>query len=368
MRIGLDATPLIGERTGIGHWTEQVIRALCEAPDPPEVRLVPFTWRGAEALPDASEFGPRVTASRRRAPARLLREIWARSDWPPVEMLAGPLDVFHATNFVLPPTRRAAGVLTVHDLTYLHHPEWVQPDVARYADLVPRGLRHARAVTTLTETVRAELLDTYRLDGDRVVVAAAAVDAARFDVPVPGPADRRGLGVPDDYVLFLGTREPRKGLGVLLGAYRELLAEGVEVLPLVVAGGSGWGAQPDESALPVTSLGYVDRAALPALLAGARLLAFPSFYEGFGMPPLEALAAGTAVLASDIPVLREVLSEAAAFAPAGDVSGWAAELRHAFDAPRDEATRQARRHAALRYTWTDTGAAVRRAYDVALSS
>jgi glycosyltransferase involved in cell wall biosynthesis len=197
------------------------------------------------------------------------------------------------------------------------------------------------------------------------VVAPAGVDLATFDRP-PLSAERRAqLGVPDDYVLFLGTREPRKGLGTLLDAYRRL---GADAVPLVVAGGRGWGLQPADADLRVQVLGYVANADVPDLVAGARLLAFPSFYEGFGMPPLEALAAGTAVVASDLPVLREVLGDQATFAPAGDADAWAEALRREWSrSPADDdAARPARRAQAGTFSWARAAAAARSAYDIAL--
>ncbi|MEY2462132.1 MAG: hypothetical protein QOH64_270, partial [Acidimicrobiaceae bacterium] len=143
MRVALDATPLLGARTGVGRYVEQLIYALRTAlPDDeaPELTLVPFTWRGAGGL---AAVAPRLSGVRimaRRAPARALRELWARTALAPAELLSGPADVWHGTNFVLPPSRHARGVVTVHDLTYLRHPQWVTPAVARYRALVPIAL------------------------------------------------------------------------------------------------------------------------------------------------------------------------------------------------------------------------------------
>ncbi len=374
MRLGLDATPLLGPRTGVGHYTGELVRALLAATGPAElaeVALVPFSWRGREPLERYAATDPRLRVRGRRAPARLLRAAWARGPVPPVEWLSGPLDVFHATNFVLPPLRRAAGVVTVHDLTYLHHPEWVAGPTLRYRSLVPAALRRAGAVCTVSAAVRAELLAAYPLDPDRVVVTPNGVDHRCLTAVPPDPPRRRALGLPAEYVLFLGTLEPRKGLAVLLSAWRLLHAGGADLPALLVAGGAGWGAPPDLAGLPagaVRLLGYVDHGRVPELLAGARLLAFPSRYEGFGLPPLDALGCGTAVVASDLPVLREVLGEHACFAPPGDPQAWAVTLERALAAePAGPDRRAARRAHAAAFGWARCAARTRAAYAVALA-
>ena len=360
----MDATPLVGARTGVGAYTYALAGALAALPGGPELRLVPFTWRGAHAVeaPDS----PRITTSNRRAPARVLRELWARGPLPPVEWVAGGrLDVFHGTNFLLPPARRAAGVVTVHDLTYLHHPEWVTGDTLRYRDLVPKGLRRAGAVCTVSATVRGELLAAYPwLDPARVVVTPNGVAPHFFDAVAPSAARRAELGLPDEYVLALGTLEPRKGLDVLLDAWRLLTARVADLPPLLLVGQTGWGDALRTAGLPEGSVrvhGYAAPEVVPELLAGARLLAFPSRYEGFGLPPLEALAAGTPVVASDLPVLREVLGDAAVFAPVGDAEALAAVLE-----PALTAAAPADRERPRGFTWAACAETTLRAYELAL--
>ncbi|MGH8890338.1 MAG: glycosyltransferase family 4 protein, partial [Acidothermaceae bacterium] len=292
LRVALDATPLLGARTGIGRYVEQLVRALRTAvPDAetPELRLVPLTWRGARDLVNAAPQLPGVTAGTRRAPARLLRELWARSAFPPAELLSGAADIWHGTNFVLPPTMRAKGVVTVHDLTYLHHPQWVTPDVVRYRLLVPTALKRAAAVCTPSKAVRAELLDAYpKLDPARVFATPLCVDTALFEATPPDDGKRRRLALPPNYLLFLGSSEPRKGLDVLLDAYRLLHGRGVELPQLLVVGPTGWGDTASRDGLPgglVVEGGYRNAGDIPAIVAGASALVYPSRYEGFGLPP-----------------------------------------------------------------------------------
>jgi glycosyltransferase involved in cell wall biosynthesis len=283
MRIGLDATPLLGVRTGVGRYTEHLVAALAAGDDP--LVATAFTLRGAGGLAGALPAG--VSNRYRAMPARLLQELWARTEFPPVELLCGPVDVFHATNFVLPPLRRAAGVVTVHDLSFLRYPETVSAASLRYRELVPRSVRRAAVVCTPSAAVAEEVRAEY--GPDNVVVTPLGVDESWFAAKPPDPGWLADHGLPEDYVLFVGTLEPRKNLPTLLAAYATL----PDAPPLVLAGTSGWGPALDTAGLrpeSVVTPGYLDQASLLRVVAGARLLVMPSLYEGFGLPPLEAFA------------------------------------------------------------------------------
>lgn len=312
MRVLVDATPLLGTRTGVGRYTGHVLSELADLAAGSDLQLAAtaYTWRGRERLPGALPSG--VEARGPRVPARLLHELWARTELPPARLLtglgsSGRFDVLHAPNFVLPPPGRAAGVVTVHDLGYLRVPETVSSASARYRELVPRSLRRAQLVLTPSRAMADEVIDEYGIDPDRVVPTPLGVDPAWFAVPEAGRSD-----LPERYLLFVGTVEPRKDLPNLLAAYRMLLdeeANGPEVPPLVLVGPSGWGPALDLAGVPaerVRSLGYLEEHELRPVVARATALCFPSLYEGFGLPPLEALAAGTPVVASDIASVREV--------------------------------------------------------------
>jgi glycosyltransferase involved in cell wall biosynthesis len=361
MRIGLDATPLLGPRTGVGRYVEQLVAALAAEPGLDLVATA-FTARGAGGLGAAVPGGVRVR--HRPAPARLLQAAWARAEVPPVEWLTGPLDVFHGTNFVLPPLRRAAGVLTVHDLSYLRYPETVAAATLRYRELVPRGLRRAAAVLTPSHAIAEEVRAEYGL-GDRVLATPLGVDPAWFAAERPGPAWLAGRGLPDRYLLFVGTIEPRKGLPTLLRALRLLHDADPDTPPLVLAGPPGWGPALRTGGLPagaVVPAGYLESPELRRLVAGAALLAFPSLYEGFGLPPLEAFATGVPVVASDLPVVREVTGELAALAPVGDEVALAGALRTVLCSPPDGA---ALRERARGFSWAACAAATATAYRAA---
>jgi glycosyltransferase involved in cell wall biosynthesis len=327
IRVGIDATPLLGPRTGIGRYVSALLGALTTEPGGEDLALrgTAFTVRGRVEL--ARALPPGVPAVGGPVPARLLRQSWSHGGPPPVEWLCGRVDVFHATNFVLPPRRRAAGVLTVHDLGFLRVPETLSAANLIYRELVPRGVREAAMTLTPSETVRQELLAEFGVEPGRVAVTPLGVDASWF-TPVPAstddPADEILHGPP--FVLFVGAVEPRKGLPTLLEAQRRCPPGTAP--RLVIAGPAGWGAELDTAGagLDVVRTGFLTDIRLRRLLMGAAAVALPSRYEGFGLPVLEALASGTPVLASDLPVLREVGGEHARYLPVGDPDAWAEAL------------------------------------------
>jgi glycosyltransferase involved in cell wall biosynthesis len=365
VRIGLDATPLLGRRTGIGRYVQQLLAVLPGLYPQDDVAATAFTLRGSGALHDA--VPPGVSARSRPVPARFLRAAWQRTEWPPVELLAGRLDVFHGTNFVLPPAR-AAGVLTVHDLAYLTHPDTVSADSARLRDLVPRGLARAGVVCVPSASVAAEIQDAYRLAPDRVQVTPLGVDPAWASATELPRERRSALGLDRPYLLFVGTVEPRKNLPVLLRAFAAACDADPDGPLLALAGPAGWGQEadvPPAAAGRVVRLGYLDEPDLRGVVAGARALVFPSVYEGFGLPPLEAFASGVPVVASDIPTSRETVGREPGLArlvPATDVDALAAALVADWADDGEPDRRRRRRALAAGYTWTRTAELTRAAY------
>ena len=342
--MALDATPLLGVRAGIGTYVHELTRRLTERT---EVTLVPFSLRGA-APPD--DVPPGARWRRLPLPARGLQWSWQRLGIPTARPLAGRVQVFHGTNFVTPPPGRIPTVVTVHDLAYLQRPEWVRAETAALAPAVERSVRTSAVVLTPTHAVAAEVRDAFSLPAERVLATPLGVDR-RWSATVPAGADElRALGLPPRFTLFVGTREPRKNLDLLLHAQRQARRRSADVPPLVLVGGRGWGAEPEVDGRDTLIAGRLPYAALPRVVAAATALCLPSHYEGFGLPVLEALAAGTPVVASDIPAHREVGGDVPALVPADDIDAWTEALM-GVSAGQGTDRRAAGRARAAIYTW-----------------
>ena len=323
MRIGIDITPLAGNRSGVGHFLHyQLAHMLQQAP---RDEFLAFS-SGLHRV-DAS-FLNGLTAHRHLPlPTRGLYATWTRIPWPAVDRLLGGIAVYHATNYFLPPARAARRVLTIYDLTFLRHPEWCSPKiVGPFRRKVPRMAAEADAVLTCSQASKRDIVELLGLRAERVRVAYGAVDA-QF-APVPRAEACRALEkqfrLNTPFVLFAGTIEPRKNVSGLLRAYARIAADVPHQLVLV--GGMGWQPEPVEKTIQdlrlsgrVSWLGYIPKHADLALFySAADAFVFPSFYEGFGLPVLEALACGCPVITSKVSSLPEVAGDAAIYADPAD--------------------------------------------------
>ena len=325
MRVALDGTPLLGARTGVGSVVAGFLGALAERPDVDAVAYA-VTWTGRDEFAAALPRG--VRAASRPFPARLVRELWARVPAPMIERWTGPVDVVHALNFVAPPARVPV-IVMVHDLTFVRFPELCTPDTLRYPDAIRRALARGAHVHVPSDFIGDEVRDEFRLAPDRVTrIYSGLAPTAGGDAA----AGRRRAGA-ERYVLALGTVEPRKNLPTLVAAF-DALASGEPEVRLVVAGPDGWGTDAFTAAVSrahhrrrVHRLGWIDEEARRDLLAGATAFAYPSLYEGFGLPPLEAMAAGTPVVAARVGAIPEVVGDAAELVDPHDVDALAAALQ-----------------------------------------
>jgi glycosyltransferase involved in cell wall biosynthesis len=353
--VAVDATPLLGARTGIGRFTAALLTGLGARPDVAP-RAFAATWRGRGTLDRVLPAG--VVAVHRPMAARPLRAAWEVLGRPAIEWWTGAVDLVHGTNFVVPPTRRAAAVVTVHDLTAVRFPELCTPDVRRYPDLLRRALDRGAWVHAVSSFVAEEVVTELGAPPERV----RAIPNGGPDAGPPGaPEAGRALAGADRYVLTLATVEPRKDHPTLVDAFAALGGALADVR-LVLAGPDGWGAEALADALArspvadrVTRLGWVDDAARADLLAGASVLAYPSRYEGFGLPPLEAMAAGVPVVATAVGAVPEVVGDAAVLVPPGDPEALAEALRAVLlDAEQADDLRRRGRARVAAFDWDRT--------------
>ncbi len=339
LRVLLDGTPLLGARTGIGRYTVALSEELASMPEV-DTRAVAFTLRGWRRLRKVLPHG--VQARGMPVAARLLRKAWLRSQLPPVELFAGPTDVVHGTNFVLPGRFRAAGVVTIHDLAFLDAPEELAPSDHELPQLVRRGARLSDVICTPTNAVADRIAERLDVDRRKIVVTPLGVNPAWFTARPPDKERRKELGLPDKYLLFAGAAGPRKGLDWLRRAH-----EAAPDLPELVFVGPGEFAVGDRS----RHVGYLSDVNLRRVVAGASALVLPSRDEGFGLPVLEAMASDVPVVCTDIPALREVAGNCASLVPYEDVDGLVEALRIAVSDPHAVATSAARRAHVANFTW-----------------
>ncbi len=350
LRLAVDGTPLLGPQTGVARVTDGLLEGLAGREDL-EVVVYAVTWRGRDRL--QTRVPATVTPATSPIPAQLTRALWMRSDVPRIERWTGRVDVVHGTCFVGPPSR-APVVVTIHDLTFVHFPELCDRPTLQFDRLVRRALDRGATVHAVSDFVADEVRTIFDVPADRVVRIYAGLAPSGHGDACRGQQVARA----ERYVLALGMVEPRKNLPTLVRAFDEAAAHDRD-LHLVIAGPDGWGVDEFDRTCAaahhrdrIRRLGFVSEDHRRDLLSGATVFAYPSRYEGFGHPPLEAMSAGVPVVAARAGALPEVLGDAAVLVEPTDVEGLAEALgRLAGDDELRARLRRLGRARAERYTW-----------------
>jgi glycosyltransferase involved in cell wall biosynthesis len=375
--IAIDYTPAIRQSAGIGRIIRGQVQALIRLSPGYDLRLFVVGRLAA----DERKQAPLPLASTPLSERNMVR-IWHRLDlpWPRVDWFTGgPLDLLHATDFVLPPSNARRKLLTIHDLAFLFHPNAAMPSLHHYLNtVVPRSVRRADRLIADSQHTAHDLQEQWHVPPDQISVVQGAVDHARFR-PVSDPdrlsAVRARYAIGDaPFILMLSKLEPRKNHVRMIEAFHRACAEGRLPHKLVIAGGKGWlydaiFARVNELQLQerVIFTGFIEDADLPALYSAAELFAFPSLYEGFGLPIVEALACGTPVLTAKNSCLPEAGGPGALYADALDADDIAEKLlRLVQDAQMRAQLRSDGLIHAAAFTWQRSAQQLLQAYQAVL--
>ncbi len=332
-RIGIDVTSALTQGGGIGRYTRELVRALVSLDSSYSCTL--FSARVPDELPVADPLpsGPAVEHRTAFLDERWLYRLWYRLRLPlPVQLFSGQLDLFHSPDFVLPPV--SGGIptlLTVHDLSFIHFPDTFPPALVSYLNkVVPWSISRATHVLADSISTSVDLQQCWDVPEEKITVLYSGVSGAYRPVEDTAVLDevRRTYPIGDaPYVLSVGTIQPRKNYQMLIRAFAAVAENNPHTL--AIAGGKGWmeedmmaEASRHGIADRVNFLGFVADDHLPALYSGADLFAFPSLYEGFGLPVLEAMACGVPAIISSSSSLPEVGGQAALQLPAESEAAW----------------------------------------------
>jgi len=371
-RIGIDLTAAVQQGAGIGRYVRELVSALLRLDTTNQYRLFAASKLGvgdptSNLQPPASNLQPptsNLQFTHLPFHDKWLMRIWHRAQLPlPVELITGRIDLFHSPDFTLPPTLPGTRtLLTVHDLSFVRDPDSADDRLRAFLNrVVPRSVRRADHILADSQASKEDLIELWGTPSAKITVLYCGVEL-RFR-PVTDPAAlaavraRYRLG-DNPFILTISTLQPRKNHRRLIQAFAPLAARHPDLL-LVIAGGKGWGyhqilAEPERWGIAhrVRFPGFVADADLPALYSAAAVFVYPSLYEGFGLPILEALACGAPVIASNRSSLPEVLGDAGLQADPLEVEGWTAGMEQLLTDASLRATLIAKgRQQAARFTW-----------------
>lgn len=303
MRVCIDIQSVISNPKGVGRYTFELVRALSELPSKEDVTLSYFDFLNRF---DGLDYFPNRPV--KIMPGRMYNKFWKKFHFPPLNWFIGRYDVYHFPNFCLPPMSGAGKcIITVHDLAFVRYPEYIEPkNLVFLQNELPRSLEEADRIIAVSNFTKNEIMEIYNIPEEKIIVIYEG-GSTSFTI-APKPQRVSGLNLPDRYVLFVGTLEPRKNIEGLIQAFRICKLKDYK---LVIAGQKGWAYEGifKLNLEDVIFPDYVPQESMGEIYKRAKLFVFPSFYEGFGLPPLEAMANGIPVVSTRF----EILGEAARF-------------------------------------------------------
>ena len=382
MRIGIDYTAAVRQGAGIGRYTRQLVRALAELDAQNEYVLLTASGGIRKPVSSLEDVAGRANVRTVNLPVsdHAMAVLWHRLHLPLwAELSCGALDIFHSPDFTLPPVRRARTILTIHDLSFIRVPMTSHPRLRSYLlRAVPASVRRADAVLADSECTKVDAIELLGADPACVEVIYPGVEERFQQVRDTHALDgvRTHYRLPARFVLGLATLQPRKNFERLIQAYARIKATVGGRLKLVIAGGLGWMYEGifqrvEELGLQdaVSFPGYVSDEELPALYTLADVFVFPSLYEGFGLPALEAMACGTPVVTSNVSSLPEVVGDAALTVDPLDVDALAEAMHRALTDMdlRGRMIRQGKERA-RHFTWPRAAEKLLNVYERTVSS
>jgi glycosyltransferase involved in cell wall biosynthesis len=383
LRVLLNLLVAAGKKTGIGHYACELVRALrAQSPDDRFEEfpgpLLGWCWQTGNRLRSLLDrkkpmTGPPAHPRARSSMMGSLRgfgQFFISGQFRRL-MQANHFDLYHEPNYIPLPCA-VPTIATIPDLSIMLHPQWHPRDrVVFFEQNLPRALDRCTHLIAISEFCRQEILRTFSLPPEKVSCTYLGVRPGLTVLPSATVAPAlRALGLPPRYLLYLGTLEPRKNLLTLLKAYCSLPAQLRDRWPLVLAGGWGWNTAEirdyfhnEARHRGVIHLGYLPDDHITAVYNGARALVYPSHYEGFGLPPIEMMACGGAVLASTAGAHQEILGDRACLIAPDDQDGWREAMRRVVE---DDAWWQSLRHGVIDhvqpFTWERCAETTRQVY------
>ncbi len=325
MRIAIDIQTVIGRKTGIGKYTENLVQALSEISSSHQFRLCYFNFRsGFKGMEIKADNFKNIGI---RLPGRVFSFLWKKINAPNFDDLFGRADIFHFPNFISRPVKSGKTIVTIHDLAFKRFPEYIEKKNLDFLnDNVPRTLAAADKIIAVSEFTKDELLKLYTVPEGKVAVIHEAPDEKfkKIEDLKPFEQVKNKYKLPDKFFLWVGTLEPRKNISLLLESFSDFKKRDKSDCKLVIVGKWGWNYSDFMDKLKsliskneVIFTEYVSDEDLPVIYNLAGAFIFPSVYEGFGLPPLEAMACGVPVVTT--PALDEVVGEAAVKVSTADV-------------------------------------------------